>query len=62
MYGRAEAKATVAKPVAKSLRSTAGATGVPGASRTIEDRGDLAKPGGVTRHILGVLNSQRKTG
>ena len=48
--------------MAKSLRSTAGATGVPGASRTIEDRGDLAKPGGVTRHILGVLNSQRKTG
>jgi hypothetical protein len=62
VYGRAEAKVTQAKPVAKSLRSTAGATGVPGASRTIEDRGDLAKPGGVTRHILGVLNSQRKTG
>jgi hypothetical protein len=62
VYGRAEAAATVAKPVAKSLRSTAGATGVPGASRTIEDRSDLAKPGGVTRHILGVLNNQRKTG
>jgi hypothetical protein len=62
VYGRAEAKVTQAKPTPKSLRSTAGATGVPGASRTIEDRADLAKPGGVTRHILGVLNSQRKTG
>jgi hypothetical protein len=62
VYGRAESKAIAAKPVAKSLRSTAGATGVPGASRTVEDRADLAKPGGVTRHILGVLNNQRKTG
>ena len=62
VYGRAEAKATEKKPTPRSLRSTSGATGVPGASRTIEDRGDLTRPGGVTRHILGVLNSQRKTG
>lgn len=59
-FGRSEVKA--AKPVPKSLRGTAGATGVPGASRTVEDRSDLNKPGGVTRHILGVLNNQRKTG
>jgi hypothetical protein len=62
VYGRAEAKVTAAKPVPRSQRAVAGATGVPGASRTIEDRSDLAKPGGVTRHILGVLNNQRKTG
>lgn len=62
IYGGAEARATTAKPVARSLRSTAGATGVPGASSTVTDRGDLNRPGGVTRHILGVLNNQRKTG
>jgi hypothetical protein len=61
VYGRAEAK--VAAPVPKSLRAKAGATGVPGASKPTPDpREDLSKPGGVTRHMLGVLNAQRKTG
>jgi hypothetical protein len=60
VYGRAEVQ--TAKPVAKSLRSTAGATGVPGASKAPERPADLAKPGNLTRHMLGVLNSQRKTG
>jgi hypothetical protein len=61
VYGRAEAK--VAAPTPKSLRAKAGATGVPGASKPPETtRDDLSKPGGVTRHMLGVLNAQRKTG
>jgi hypothetical protein len=60
VYGPAEVKS--AAPVPKSLRAKAGATGVPGASRSTERREDLAKPGGVTRHMLAVLNSQRKTG
>jgi hypothetical protein len=61
VYGRAEAK--VAAPVPKSLRAKAGATGVPGASKPTPDpREDLSKPGGVTRHMLSVLNAQRKTG
>lgn len=62
VYGRAEAKATAAKPVPRSQRATAGATGVPGASRPAENRENLAAPGGLTRHVLGVLNGQRKTG
>lgn len=62
VYGRAEAKATAAKPVPRSLRGTAGATGVPGASKAPESREDVTKPGGLTRHVLGVLNGQRKTG
>jgi hypothetical protein len=60
VYGRAETKN--AKPVPKSLRGTAGATGVPGASTPPKTRDDVAKPGGLTRHVLGVLNSQRKAG
>jgi hypothetical protein len=59
-YGRAETKS--AAPTPKSLRAKAGATGVPGASKPVDDRADLAKAGGVTRHMLSVLNSQRKTG
>ena len=47
-YGRAETKSA--------------ATGVPGGSKPVDDRADLAKAGGVTRHMLSVLNSQRKTG
>lgn len=62
VYGRAEAKVTAAKPVPRSQRAVAGATGVPGASRTVEDRGDISKPGGITRAILGKLNEQRRTG
>ena len=60
LYGAVEAR--YAKPVAKSLRSTAGATGVPGASRTVDDRGNLSVPGGITRHVLGVLNDKKKAG
>lgn len=60
VYGRAEAAAP--KPVARSLRGTAGATGVPGASKAPDSRADVNKPGGLTRHMLGVLNGQRKTG
>lgn len=61
VYGRAETKAAVAVP--RSLRARAGATGVPGASRAAtNDVPDISKPGGVTRHLLGKLNEQRKTG
>ena len=61
VYGRAEAKAAPAVP--KSLRAKSAAPGVPGASKPDPaDRGDLSRQGGVTRHMLGVLNSNRKTG
>jgi len=61
LYGRAEAKAAPAVP--KSLRAKSAAPGVPGASKPDPaDRGDLSRAGGVTRHMLGVLNSNRKTG
>jgi hypothetical protein len=60
VYGRAETKS--AKPTPKSLRGTAGATGVPGASRPAPTRDDVTKPGGLTRHVLGVLNSQKRAG
>jgi hypothetical protein len=59
-FGRAEAKAT--KPVPRSQRAVAGATGVPGAAKPVPSREDLTKPGGVTRHMLGVLNNSRKAG
>ena len=61
LYGPLEAK-MAAKPVAKSLRAVSGATGVPGASRTIDDRSDLSTPGGLARYVLGVRNNQKKTG
>lgn len=62
VYGRAEAKVTAAKPVPRSQRATAGATGVPGATRSTPDRGDLSRPGGLTTHLLSVLNNSRKAG
>lgn len=60
VYGRAQA--TAAKPVPKSLRGTAGTTGVPGASRTDTKRPDITRPGDFTNHMLGVLNTKRKAG
>jgi hypothetical protein len=60
LYGRAEERA--AKPVPKSLRAKAGATGVPGASRPAEGgKIDMNKPGNFTSDMLRRMNA-RKTG